>query len=478
MAGMRLPGQLASLVLLLSLPVAQGKSDFVPPPGLYEASLHTFDLIRSGVAIDDASTGIHHPASHTQDAALAGTGEHCDLTGGWYNAADFGKWTDMTAITVSYMLELYARQEVAASRSHGNPEQPDPKLLENVRWGLAWLLKMQDVDGGVRHKVDGATQASLSAAWGQRPELDPNLRVAAPAATGSTADFAAIMYRAAEFVRRTDPAASLRFQAAADRAWNWIGKHPDVAAHDPFYADHDFGGEKLWALAEHDLTYGVASPSLAQELRSRVQNQVSSADPSLFGVFQLASSSKSPVHVRKLAKAAILRRATQVAEGAETRPYRVVLGERDYSWGSAERVLQWAAFFLMADSLQPTPLLHRAALDQLHWILGNNPARHSFVTSFGTNPVRHPYHWIYQDYGIAMPGWAVLGPNGYPDGVDPALKALQEKGTAPARCYVDLCSRQGSWASNEGQISEEAALVFVTGRLRLPPSRPGDPSLQ
>lgn len=66
-----------------------------------------------------------------------------------------------------------------------------------------------------------------------------------------------------------------------------------------------------------------------------------------------------------------------------------------------------------------------------------------------------------------MPGWAVLGPNGYPNGVDPALRALQERGTSPARCYVDLCSKEGSWASNEGQITEEAALVFVTGMLRL-----------
>ena len=100
-------------------------------------------------------------------------------------------------------------------------------------------------------------------------------------------------------------------------------------------------------------------------------------------------------------------------------------------------------------------------------MLGNNAAHHSFVTVFGTNPVLHPYHWIYQDYGIAIPGWAVLGPKCYPDGVDPALKALQEQGTAPARCYVDLCSKEGSWASNEGEISEEAALVFVTGLLRL-----------
>ena len=163
----------------------------------------------------------------------------------------------------------------------------------------------------------------------------------------------------------------------------------------------------------------------------------------------------------------ILQRADTLARAAVVRPFHVVLGAHDYFWGSAERVLHCAALFLMADSLQPTSLLRQAALSQLAWMLGNNAANHSFITGFGANPVLHPWHWIYRDYGIIMPGWAVLGPNGYPDGVDPALKRLQERGTAPARCYVDLCTSQGSWASNEGEISEEAALVFVTGALRL-----------
>ena len=80
------------------------------------------------------------------------------------------------------------------------------------------MLKMQDPDGGVRQKVDGATQASLSAAWGKPPELDPNLRIAAPASTGSTADFTAVMYPAARFFESEDRDQSRRFRTAADRA--------------------------------------------------------------------------------------------------------------------------------------------------------------------------------------------------------------------------------------------------------------------
>ena len=265
---MRILGQIALLALALVPRVVPQTTTEEPPPGLYSAAVHTFSLLRSGVAVNDAATGVHHPAAHTQDAVLAGTGEHRDLSGGWYNAADYGKWTMMTAITVSYMLDLYTLQQ-RASLQTGN--RPDSQLFNEAQWGLAWMLKMQDADGGVRHKIDGATQASLSAAWGKSPELDPNVRIAAPAATGSTADFAAVMYQAAEFVSNTNPAQSNRFRAAADRAWDWLGKHPNVQAHDPFYADHDSAGELLWARSEHAMVYGLDSSEVAREMETRLE---------------------------------------------------------------------------------------------------------------------------------------------------------------------------------------------------------------
>lgn len=292
----------------------------------------------------------------------------------------------MTAITVSYMLDLHDRQEHAAVQGEKG-QYADPKLVDDARWGFAWLLKMQDPDGGVRHKVDGATQASLAAAWGKPPEDDPNVRVAAPAATGSTADFTAVMYQGAQFFRFRDPELSLRFRKAADHAWLWIEKHPDIPAHDPFYADHDLAGDWLWAKAEHALVYGLNPPELAQEIETRLQPEVSSDDPSLLGLYQIASSKKCAPRLRATARSVILRRANAAAVVAESRPFHVVLGKRDYSWASAERVLHWAAFFLMADSLRSSSLLHKAALDQIAWMLGNNAAKHSFIT--GSAQIRY-----------------------------------------------------------------------------------------
>ncbi len=441
---------------------------------LYGAALHTLHLVRSGVAVDDAATGVHHPASHTHDALLAETGGTRDLTGGWYNAGDYGKWTAMAALTVSYLLDLYALQERAA-RTHPPSAgvagiAGDPALLDQARWGLSWMLKMQDADGGVRNKVDGATQASLVAAWGKAPELDPNQRIAAPAATGSTADFVGVMYQAARFFDGRDHAAALRYRNAADAAWRWLQTHPAVPAHDPFYRDHDAAGELLWASAEHSLRSGKDTPALVAAIRHRTQREVSWLDPSLLGIYQLAYTQGAPRLLREAAREAVLQQAKVLADAASRRPYRVALDDHEFWWASAERDLHMAAMFLMADELQPSPLLQQAARDQLAWMLGNNAAHHSFVTGFGRHPVLHPWHWIYRDYGIAMPGWAVNGPNSDPEGADPALRAVQRSGAAPGASYVDRCDDQGSWASNEGEISEEAALVFVSGVLPLVPN--------
>jgi MYXO-CTERM domain-containing protein len=98
-------------------------------------------------------------------------------------------------------------------------------------------------------------------------------------------------------------------------------------------------------------------------------------------------------------------------------------------------------------------------------VLGQNSLNQSFVTGFGANPVQHPYHWIYAALRIAMPGWASGGPNQYPNGADTLLIAAQQRGLPPAKCWVDSGNGGGSWASNEGETSENAALLFAAGYL-------------
>lgn len=419
---------------------------------LYRASLHAFSLIRSGVAVNDAATGIVHPASHLRDALLAGTGgQRRDLTGGWYNAGDYGKWTMMAAISVSYMLHLASLQQAAGKAA-------DPALLDEAVWGLAWLLMMQDADGGVRHKVD----SGYAFAWGLPPQADPNPRVATAATSLDTADFAAVMYQAERFCTPSNPPLAADYKTAADRAWRWLQVHPQQSGNDPFYPGHDPRHEEMWAASERILSVPghVAEARLQGEIRRVQAHEVSWGNPSALGLFSLALSKRATPVTRKLASRALLQAADRLLRLSASQPYGVALGPNEYTWGSVETVLHRAALLLMADQIAPRKAFRKTALLQMGYVLGNNPLQHSFITGFGQNSVQHPYHWTWMSLHKLMPGWAVGGPNGSPVGADEPLRHLQQSGVPASMCYLDLCSREGSWASNEGQISENAALVF------------------
>ena len=49
--------------------------------------------------------------------------------------------------------QLYALPLQTTAAYSPVAQQSDPKLLNEARWDLAWMLKMQDHDGGVRHKL-------------------------------------------------------------------------------------------------------------------------------------------------------------------------------------------------------------------------------------------------------------------------------------------------------------------------------------
>jgi hypothetical protein len=105
------------------------------------------------------------------------------------------------------------------------------------------------------------------------------------------------------------------------------------------------------------------------------------------------------------------------------------------------------------------------ALAQLNYIMGLNSLDMSFVMSHGTHAMQHPFNWIYIDYGLAIPGWCAGGANQYTiEGYDYFPSDLIKIGTPPAKCYVEtaVCF-EGSWASNEVETSENAALTFLSG---------------
>lgn len=431
---------------------------------LYRDSLRAFYLIRCGVAIDDAETGIQHSACHLQDALLLDAGTQLELTGGWHNAGDFGKWTHEAAISTSLMMWLAELDPNGVTQiSAGTPESGNgvSDLLNEARWGLTWLLKMLQADGSVLHKVD--TQPYF--AWGLPPQDDPYTRHAGFASTIDAADFTAVMLQAARVFRNVDAAFSAQCASAASLSWSWVQENPSIAETDIYYPDPDPSQEVLWATGEMLRATHDAQVSAAWSTRSVAVAPAAIAwpTPQVLGYAAVALDPAGDPTTVASASAALQAFASSLSPLAGATGYGVVTQPADYFWGSNETLLGTISSLLFAYATTQNADYRDLALAQLGWLLGDNALNRSFVTAHGTNPVMHPYHWTYHALGEIMPGWPSGGPNEYDAGVDAPLLAVIDEGTPPAKCYVDEGDALGSWASNEGEIVENAELLFATG---------------
>ncbi len=423
---------------------------------LYDNALKCFALIRCGAAVDDPSTGIRHAACHLKDApAKENPKEKADLTGGWHNAQDYGKFLLEEAISCSWMMWLHELR--------GGTEPDAANLLAQARWGLDWMLKMQKADGSVRHKVDNDNLFC----FGTLPENDPNPRVTTGAGSLDAADFIGATAQASRVYRKADPAFANKCAAAARRAWAWLEKNPEVTQKDPAYTDTDPSQEKIWALGEMARLTG--DPALVERFGREAGPArlapVCWLQPQFFGYLAMLTNPKATDEEKSPLMEAWKRMSDREAAASDADGYRVVLSRGEYYWESNENLLHRAACLLAAHLLTGEERYLVTALRQANYILGVNSLGLSFVAGHGERSVRHPYHWAMAALGKILPGWASGGPNNHPEGADPLLLSLQRLGTPPAKCFVDAAGASGSWASNEGETSENAALVFVSGYL-------------
>ena len=131
--------------------------------GLVRDALGFFYLQRSGVAIDDARApgygapgrpsrgrerrGVDRAGRRAAVSRLVVPGRF-DVSGGWYDAGDHGKYVTSGAMPV---WQLLATVELLRRRGAHEPmvAETEALLLEECRWQLDWLLRMQ-VPAGTR----------------------------------------------------------------------------------------------------------------------------------------------------------------------------------------------------------------------------------------------------------------------------------------------------------------------------------------
>jgi endoglucanase len=442
--------------------------------------LQSFYYHRCGTEVRNQSQWGYH-ICHLDDAPYYNNpGRRRDVTGGWHDAGDYNKFTVNTAVSAALLLYLYELDPNAFGDGELDiPEQGNsvPDILDETRWALEWLLKMQSGSGGVYHKV---SQKQWIGEY--LPSQDPSTRYLFEVSSSATAQFAAVTALASRQYAEYDEAFSEHLLTASLRAWAFLKANPMLIPLGGFKNPPDvFGGEygddfdwdeRLWAASElykstsdeeflryYSIHYTRLTGFDMQPISWK--NTHAFALNSFLG--QLLPAEYWP-HQRRVRRF-LIGQADRLVEHASRNNYRHLNRHYEFYWGSASVGLAYAYQLIHAFKQTGDHRYRDAAQEQLHYVLGRNPMGISYATGIGYRSVQNPYHQLSEkgDFTAPVPGMLVGGPNNH------IYLNDRELSVYPSKNYEDTFK---NFFVNEPAINFTAVLAFTAGYFSLDqPSR-------
>lgn len=429
-----------------------------------------------------------------------------DLQGGWYDAGDYNKYTQWTATYIVGLLKAYEAAPAAFGDDTNIPESGNgiPDVLDEVRWGMDWLERMQNSDGSVLSIVGLASASPPSAATGQSLYGDAST-TATLAAAGAYA-YGARVFKALDGKKFAAYANKLKSRAERAYAWADSNQHVLFRNNDASNGSLGLGGGQQETDDHGRLMFKLSSACYLFEITGTPrykaffeQNfaQVRLVTTSYADAFDedqqemlqhcaatvvSAPSAKQRIEHSFLAAAANAPRLSSFLGSGDA----YMAGIATYTWGSnATKAAQGLVVLNASQPEQRSPSRGQldAAQGYLHYLHGTNPLGLVYLSNmdgFGaSNSVRSFFHlWFSADsqawsrVGVSTygppPGFLTGGPNPsyHADSCCPSHCNWMPKATAcdraaltppygqpPAKSYKDF--NQG-WPLNSWEVTENS----------------------
>lgn len=448
------------------------RSDVFAAP--FRDALKTFYLLRASVDLPAEFAGPWARRGGHPDTSLgyieAGenrTGKG-SATGGWYDAGDHGKYVVNAGITVATLLHLHdLLPESVKDGALLIPESGNKvsDLLDEVRWELDWMARMQDKDGGVFFKLAGRNWPGMI-----MPEHDDMPRYLIGKSTASTLNLAASMAQASRIWKTLDPKFSKAALARAERAWAWAKAHPSIQAPaekggSGGYGDSQFEDEFFWAASELWLATGKPSWKAEAKRRLPLLPLLESAD---WAKVQNAAFYSLALRGGKDSLALEARRrldsvAVFLRKSLEENPLRIPM--ESFRWGSNGDLANRGVLLAFHHALTRDSADLIAMTEMADYLHGRNPFGVSYATGIGRDAMSRPHlrFTAADTVDVPPPGFLSGGPNAArQDEVTKNPGGVKYPFTEPARCWVD---DERSYASNEIAINWNAPYALLLGYL-------------
>ena len=466
-----------------------------PYKELTRKALRAFYYQRASMPIEEPyAEGFARPAGHPDDHVIvhasAATAERPEGTiisspGGWYDAGDYNKYIVNSGFTMGVWLMAYEMNKAYFDTLNLNiPESSNlqifessnqhvPDMLAEALYNIRWMMTMQDLDGGVYHKL---TEPNFEGFI--RPDQCKKPRYVVLKTTAAALDFAATMALAARVYAPYDPDFCAQAKEAALRAFAWAQEHPEVYYDQPAmnkefkpeittgaYDDFDMRDEFYWAATELYLLTGeqnyreIAMAQKPVEYVSAVWGNVAELahlewlmhPEELNSVAQRVFTDQLLAHIQPY-----------IDEAETVSVHKAPYGNReeDFFWGCNSEGCCWRGVeCLYAYRLTGENQYLINAERCLNNMLGQNATGYCYVTGFGTKPTSHPHHRLsYSHPKGTHPGFLAGGPNRMRQ--DAETDGVKYPKNVPAdESYLD---EQPSYASNEVTINWNVTLFALS----------------
>ena len=497
---------------------------FAIRPDLYDSlridALSYYYPVRSGIVIDGKIAGAEYarPAGHVSVAggpdpnqgdfgvpcqpvevseAVYGEPWTCaytlDVTGGWYDAGDHGKYVVNGGISAAQLMATWERAlarggETEAALADGSLPIPEagngvPDILDEVRWELEWMLKMivpeaDPLAGMVHHKIHDNAWTGLPL----MPHLDPRIRELHRPSTAATLNLSAVAAQGARLFRPYDSGFADTLLETARSTYEAALANPalyatpeDGASGGGPYDDDEVSDEFYWAAAELYLTTGEdrfledakASPHWAGPTFRPY-----AFDWKYLSGFARVQLAKVPGALSgsdlETVRASVVAGANDLLDLQAGQPFGHPYAPESglYDWGSTHLVVQNALVLAAAHELTGEARYRDGALEAMDYVLGRNALNISYITGYGTVYAENQHsRWYAAQIDPSLPhppkGALSGGPNSSIQ--DPVVQNLFGiQGCAAQTCYIDDIN---SWATNEITINWNAALSQMASYL-------------
>jgi endoglucanase len=416
------------------------------------------------------------PWIHASDAALAPPG----VVKGWHDAGDFSIYNASINSALFWLLSA-AADFSPRDDGTGIPESGNgvPDLLDETRWGLEWLLSVQDPEGGFRNTTCQERYGPYGTNW---PERMPPYRhgevgtIATGRAVGTLA-FASVLYRP------YDATFAERCLAAARAGYRFLHNRPTENSDGPtcpaMRQDGDPGvGRDIRMYAAAGLLLATSEPRFRVDFAESyqpLQNDPSFLRSNIYAALLYLRASAGDPERKEAIRRDLRRRADEVLADGERHPFQ--WAARSF-WGSIAAGFQRTAGFSAPPCLKD-PIGAAADCEQVlanvHHALGRNYQQIAYVSGLpGVSRGRtHAFHhWLaaLNATPFLFPGLVAGGPNAAPEPNDITVPqglipmwgywgdpAMPRDASTPLEGrYTD----NDSWSTNELDIDWQGVTLY------------------